>query len=1157
MQKYWTKVALVVALLLLAVWAATPPEKKLKLGKDLRGGVTLVYSVEIRPGDNSREVLAQVIDVLKDRVDPKNLYDIAMVPQGRDRIEITMPLPGEKVKAVKAEVEAMLDALDATRMAPERIDRAMSLAPEERAAEFAKLAGGDQSRLDALLGLAAKADAALYKRVAYDEAVQQQADDAALLQLAGEAADAEIAYEDARVEVAGHSLSANEIRNTLRLPDNVKRLYDAKTGEQAEIAGARSRSLERLGDKYPTQKAQLDAIVEKFTAYESIRTTLDDPADLERMLRASGVLSFRITVDSGTDLTEENRLRELLQEDGPRAARASDRAWFKINKIENWYNDVKDMQYLEADPAGFFAARDFIVEEYDGEYFMLCWDVRGSALTPDSDRGWRVASAFQGADELGRPAINFKMDPRGAKLLGELTEAHVGNSMAVLLDDQVYTAPNLNSRISRSGQIMGDFSQSELSYIIRVLNAGSLQNKLSPSPISRNAIGPNLGLDYLRQGLGAGVTALIAVSLFMMFYYFRCGVISVVALACNALFIMGIMSTMSATFTLPGIAGIILTFGMAVDSNVLIFERIREELRQGRDTKAAVRLGFSKAMSSIIDGNVTNLIVCIVLANVGTQEIKGFAITLGVGVVTTMFSALVVSRLIFNLLIEFKLMNRIQMLPSAVPALERAFEPNINWLRFRGLFILFSAAFVGLGLTMVFMQRGEMMDTEFRGGTQVTLQFKLDETTPDPDDRVTLTRKVVEETVLAIAENEPDDSPLADLRSAQVLPLDPQSDGITSDKFMIKSVITNEQAVVDALTRAFADQLDNRPPLTFSGQREDEPGLRPVFPLTNPRGILGPDINRPRYLDNVSDFTGGVAILLENFDPLPTKWGLEARMNRMREQPDFSDTSGRVVEIRVLEGTSDAIETAVVLISDPAIGFLVNAKQWETELAGREWTLVREAFGQTTTLASVQSFSAAMAGTFRAKAVVSVVLSLMLILIYVWVRFGSVRYSMAAIVCVIHDCLICIGLIAMAEIIYTMPAAQGIVALLDIRPFKIDLNMIAALLTIIGYSLNDTIIVMDRIREVRGRMPYATDRVINQSINMTISRTVITSGTTLLAVLILYIFGGEGIRGFAYAMLIGVAVGTYSSIAVAAPLVWQRHHVEKDDEPDTGVMTTA
>ncbi|VAX39928.1 hypothetical protein MNBD_PLANCTO03-1005, partial [hydrothermal vent metagenome] len=564
MQKYWTKVALVVVLLLLAVYAAFPPAKKLRLGKDLRGGVTLVYSVEVRPGDNAREVLAAVIDVLKDRVDPENLYDISMVPQGRDRIEITMPLPGEEVKAAKAEIDAMLEALDAARMAPERIDRAMSLPPEERVAEFEKLAGGDQSRFDALVALAAKADAASHMRTAFDEAERQGADDTTLQQLALEAAQAEIAYEEARREVAGHSLSAEEVRRALRLPDDVKRLYDSKTGEQAEIPGARSRALDRLREEYPAQKDLLENIVEKFLAYESIRTTLDDPADLERMLRASGVLSFRITVDTGTDPEEETRLRELVQENGPKGARSADKAWFKINKIENWYNDVADMQYLERDPAGFFAARDYVVEEYHGEYYMLCWDIRGSALTPDSDRGWRVASAYQGADELGRPAINFQMDPRGAKLLGQLTEAHVGDSMAVLLDDQVYTAPNLNSRISRSGQIMGDFSQTELTYIIRVLNAGSLQNKLSPTPISRNAIGPNLGLDYLRQGLGAGVIALIAVSLFMIFYYFRCGVIAVVALGCNAIFIMGVMSTLSATFTLPGIAGIILTFGMAV-----------------------------------------------------------------------------------------------------------------------------------------------------------------------------------------------------------------------------------------------------------------------------------------------------------------------------------------------------------------------------------------------------------------------------------------------------------------------------------------------------------------------------------------------------------------------------------------------------------------
>lgn len=1157
MQRYWTKIALVIALLLLSVYAAMPPSKKLRLGKDLRGGVTLVYSVEVRPGENSREILASVIDVLKERVDPRGLFEISMVPQGRDRIEITMPLPGEDVKAKRAEFDAMLAELDADRLPPERIDRVMSMPAADRGPAIETLADGDASKLEALESLAAVADTAAHKRRAFEEAEQQGAEESALVALAMEAAEAETAYEAARAGIASRSLSSDEVRRALRLSDEGKRLFDEETKEQVKLPSARQRALDRLRETYPDQQDRLDALLAKYQEYESIRTTLDDPADLERLLRASGVLSFRITVDPGT-VPEEAQLRADLQEKGPRAARTPDMAWFKLNKIDGWYNNAQQLAFLSRDPVGFFAGRDYIVEEYNGEYYMLAWDIRGSKLTPESSRGWKVSKAFQGQDQLGRPAINFLMDPRGASLLGELTEAHVGDSMAVLLDDEIYTAPNLNSRISRNGQIMGDFSPTELAYIIRVLNAGSLQNKLSPAPISRNAIGPELGLDYLKQGLGAGIIALISVSLFMVVYYFRCGVIAVVALGCNALLLLGAMSALSATFTLPGIAGIVLTFGMAVDSNVLIFERIREELREGRDTKAAVRLGFSKAMSSIVDGNVTNLIVCIVLANVGTQEIKGFAITLGVGVLTTMFSALVASRLVFNVLLELKLMKKIRMLPSSVPAIERAFEPGINWLSLRWIFIVVSTIYMGFGVLMIVMQRGEMMDTEFRGGTQVTLQFKTDDSTPDEGDRVTLTRQEVEDRVVAIAQAAAPDSPLADLASAQVLPLDPDSTGVRSDRFMIKSVVTNEQAVIESLMVAFADELDNRPPLTFSGQRADDLAQAPVFPLSNPRGLLGPDIGRPQYLNDVSEFAGGVAILLENIDPATTREGLESRLGRLREQPDYSDTAGRVVEVVVLEGTDSAVESAVVLVSDEAINYLQNEDIWEQDLAQREWDLLRDALGQTTTLASVQSFSAAMAGTFRAKAVVSVVLSLMLILIYVWVRFGSVRYSLAAIACLMHDCLTCIGLIALSEIVYKLPAAESIVATLGIQPFKIDLNMIAALLTIIGYSLNDTIIVMDRIREMKGRLPYATDRIINQSINMTISRTVITSGTTLLAILILYTFGGEGVRGFAYAMLIGVGVGTYSSIAVAAPLVWQKGHTEKENvvTPGTTITTT-
>jgi len=718
--------------------------------------------------------------------------------------------------------------------------------------------------------------------------------------------------------------------------------------------------------------------------------------------------------------------------------------------------------------------------------------------------------------------------------------------MAVLLDDQVYTAPNLIGRIASQGQITGQFPPEELSYIIRVLNSGALQSKLSSSPLSESTVGPELGLDNLRQGLAAGVISLIVVGGFMILYYFRCGVIAVIALACNALLLVGAMSANSATFSLPGIAGIILTFGMAVDANVLIFERIREELRAGQEVKAAVRLGFSKALSSIVDGNVTNLIITVVLANLGTQEIKGFAITLGVGVVTTMFSALVISRLMFAVLVDNNMWRNIKMLPSTIPVIEKVLEPKINWLKLRGLFMVTSACFVGLGLFMVYSQRGEMLDTEFRGGTQVTIQFK-DGADGNP---MTLPRREVMDRVTAAAESyEPDDI-MRDLGTSDVLPIDPDSDGVSSDLFMIKTTITNTQAVVDVLATVFRDEIDTRPPLEFDQTEVDEIRLAPVYPLLSVTGVLGEDIGRPGVRDNVADYVGGVAIVLENISPPRSLDELETRIENLRSSQDYQETLNRKWEVRVLEGSPSAVTSAVLLVFDEGDRYQDSQQRGEQNLAAKEWDLVRVALTTTTTLASVQSFSPAIAETFRAQALVSVTLSLLLITIYIWVRFGSVRYSLAAIVCLVHDVLICIGLIALAEILYHSPTTEPMARALLILPFKIDLNLVAALLTIIGYSLNDSIIVMDRIRENRGRLPFASAKVINLSINQTISRTVITSGTTLLALLILYVFGGEGVRGFAFAMLIGVMVGTYSSIAIAAPLVWSNRNRTDDAAPD-------
>ncbi|MCW5776946.1 MAG: protein translocase subunit SecD [Phycisphaeraceae bacterium] len=1137
MRNLGLRAALVIVALLFFGLAIVPPEKKLRLGKDLSGGVSLIYSVAIGPDENASETMSRVIEVLKRRVDPNGLYQITMVSQGRDRIEITMPLPGPRVKEKRAEYEAMLDSVGEMAIPRQRLERVIAMSPVSRAAELDRLAGGNEARAARLRDLAVVYDEARAARASYDAAADAEQPDAdELLRLARAAAEAELAYDTARDDLLRASLTPAELRRAVEQSSRRRTLRDSQTNTYVELPSPRDRALTRLKERYPAYSDSIDRVRASYEAYEAVRTTLDDPSDLVRLLRASGVLAFRITVDPGDDPSEEARLRSELRESGPRGARSRDKAWYKINRVENWYNDVQELRALEANPAEYFRARGYVVDEFDGEYYMLCWDRAGYRLAPDPDRPWQVARARQGADEVGKPAIAFEMDTVGASLLGALTEKHVGKKMAIVLDDEVYTAPTLRSRISRSGLISGDFSNEELRYIIQVLAAGALQNKLSPEPISRNTVGPDFGADKLREGLRAGIIAFIAVSGFMVVYYFRCGALAVVGLCCNATLLLGAMALNSAAFTLPGIAGIILTFGMAVDANVLIYERIREELRAGLEIRPAVRLGFSKALSSIVDGNVTNLIVCVVLAYLGTQEIRGFAITLGIGVVTTMFSALVITRLMFDVLLEFGLWRRIRMLPTVLPAIDRALEPKINWLRMRYGFVVISAVYVGIGLWMVYYQRGEMFDTEFRGGTKVTLQFKIDE---DTGRRVTLTRQEVEDRVRALGQGTTGEVPLEKLRRAQIVTLDPAADGVTSDRFEIKSLEDRETTVVNALATAFADVLDSRPPLVFRAAGLDF-AAAPVYPLLNVRGILGEDINRPEYRDVVREYSGGVAIVLEDFEPRPTLEGLRTRIEQMRQQQDFSDTLGRTWEVRALEEDADGVRTAVLLVAEEGVNYLENEDRWRMELAAREWQLVNEALARTTTLASVQSFSPAIAATFKAQAIVAVFLSLLLIMIYIWVRFGSARYSLAAIACLVHDCLTCIGLIALAEIVYDWGPTQSAAQAIGILPFKIDLTLVAALLTIIGYSLNDTIIVMDRVRENRGKMPYASADVINLSINQTISRTVITSGTTLLAILIMYVYGGDGVRGFAYAMLIGIGIGTYSSIAVAAPLVWSR-----------------
>ncbi|MCC6284340.1 MAG: protein translocase subunit SecD [Phycisphaerales bacterium] len=1154
-------------------WAIVPPSEQLRLGKDLRGGATLVYELDIAPGEDAKAVVQRTIDVLKQRIDPNGLLEVSIVAQGQNRIEISMPLPGPRVKKQRAGFEAALERLTSESVDASDLRELLIAEPDARPARIDAIAGQSARVRGLLEDLLTTRDA--YTKAEHDlRTLPADATPEARAALVDHGSELLRRLRTSQGQLLRSAPTADEVREAIgRSPQQVS-LWDSQARTTLTRPSPRERAVEDLKERYPDAAGGIDETVKEYLAYEAIRKSLDDPSDLVRLVRDAGVLSFRITVDANGRMSHPDalELRQRLRELGPRRAGARDARWFKINKIDSWYDDLNGFRRIfgtmddpdpakrfAGDPAGYFASyggEGYVVEEYDGEFWMLCWDQPGSRLTHTDDGvgQWSVAGASAGVDQQGRPAINFRMDANGSLLLGRLTGANVSNNMAVLLDDQVYTAPNLNSKISSSGQIMGNFAPSEIDYIVRLLSAGSLQAKLSPEPLSQSTVGPELGIENLRKSFKAGIIALVLISAFMWVYYFKFGLIAVIALLCNAVLIVGAMALNKAVFTLPGIAGVILTFGMAVDSNVLIYERIREELEKGLDLRAAVRLGFSKAMSSIVDGNITNLIVCIVLVmpGVSTQEVKGFAITLGIGVLATLFAALVISRGIFTFAVEVCKWRKASMLPMRIAALQRALTPNINWLRLRWIFVSVSSCYIALGLFAVFHMGARMLDTEFRGGTQVVIQFK----TLADGSRLSLTRADVVDRLNAASEriysdDDPSNDLAGELRFADVLGLEPGTDergNTVADRYSIKTTITDSDLVQSEIKLAFEDELDERPPIEFA----DKDGGRNthVFPITandlrsNFPGNPWQDYANP----DVTPFVDGVAILVENLEPMPTLVDLRNRLEALR-QAEHPESLARTRQVIPLRTIGEGVQAAAIIVRDARANFSDpgQTQEWEN-LAAQEWEIVSNALSRSSSLAGVDKFSSSIAQTFRSRAAAAIILSLALILIYIWIRFGNLRYSFGAIVCLIHDCLTVLGLIALSEILYDHNATQGIARSLGLLPFKIDLNMVAAMLTIMGYSLNDTIIVFDRIRETKGKLKYASTRVINEAINSTISRTLITSGTTVFAALIIYLFAGEAVRAFAFALLMGVGVGTYSSVAVAAPIVWSPKHDRDEQE---------
>ena len=604
---------------------------------------------------------------------------------------------------------------------------------------------------------------------------------------------------------------------------------------------------------------------------------------------------------------------------------------------------------------------------------------------PGSDRppleGDRVTSASQSPDEKGEISVSLNMDLQGAKIWADMTTKAAQDNqraVAIVLDSAVVSAPSVNVPITGGrSSITGNFSVEEASDLANMLEIGKLPAKVKI--IQSSNVGPTLGAENIRRSFSSLLIGMALLLIFMLVYYGGAGLVAIIALMANIFFIFGALASFGTVLTLPGFAGVILTIGMAVDANVIIFERVREELRAGKSLLAAVADGFKHSYSAIIDANVTTLLIMAVLFYFGIGPIKGFATILIVGVLSSLFTAVLLGRM----MIDWWTVSRGKELTFWTSMSKNMFANlNIDWLGKRKIAYVISGTLIAAGLISMFTRSFDL-GVDFKGGYSYDVQFNQD--------------------------------------------------------------------------------------VNMSAQE-----------MTTQLGDLFGTSTVVKAVDTENTFNIVTSYLISEND----------------------EEAGNRVIAKLHEGL-----TAMTGITTP----LETFKSLDAENA----THITRSNKVGPTIADDIKSSSFKAGLF----------ALLVIFLYIFLRFNKWQFSLGAVAALFHDSLIVLGLFSLLH---------GILPI----SLEIDQNFIAAILTVIGYSINDTVVVFDRIREFLGIYTQKSkDEVINMAINSTFSRTVVTSLTTLFVVGILLIFGGTSTRGFAFALFIGIVVGTYSSIFVATPIV--------------------
>ena len=702
-KNLWWKLFLVLVISALAVWMLYPPSQQLKGGIDLVGGYSLLYEIDTAglKGAQTSSLAERVMMVLKDRVDPKGQRNLEWRPIGSNRLEVRMPAPPKEAQERRRAYDRAIEQLKAVNITRNQLSAALAQSAEAGTRALADLEREDSSRKELL-------DRALETYQTRTAAVRS-GDEQALTEATTD------------YNAAVEALMATNV--DLATLDDLLGM-----GNLAQ----RADQLARLRSEHPARSAMIDQVAEAYDGWSQYKGSLEGPADLERLLRGAGVLEFRILAERDTSTrttiqAQEEYLRqpiaqytESLARRGPRF-RAGDRyQWFKVEDPVDFLNldDRSELKNFEA----LKQQGNNIVEKYADQYYVLAHtDSRMVMLQQPGGKKWSLKSALPDRDpQTNRPSISFLLDATGGQLFYQLSEPNVNKPLCILLDDAAISAPILRSAIREAGQITGEFTMQEVQELVNKLEAGALPARLKPNPIAVKSIGPSLGASNRERGLQSALYGLALVLVFMAVYYLIGGLIANFAVLFNLLITLALMAWLEATLTLPGIAGLILTVGMAVDANVLIFERMREEHQKGSSLRMVIKNGYDRAFSTIFDANVTTLITCVILGYVGSEEVKGFALTLGFGIATSMFSALFLTRIIFQLLAKYHLLKTVPML--SIPGLRNA---NFDWMRLWRGFWPVSTVLVLAGIFAFDAQpNANIYDIEFLGGTSAQLELK-------------------------------------------------------------------------------------------------------------------------------------------------------------------------------------------------------------------------------------------------------------------------------------------------------------------------------------------------------------------------------------------------------------------------------------------------